>query len=148
MNLNINVFDHISEDEIKDIVKETLVNQLKDQIKRETDRLIGNAAYYCAYRVLDDLLTPEQVEMVRENTIKILNGMTESTVFHRSYWNKEPHSTAYNIMDNTVITNREEIIRKTSQVISNFNFEEKLEDNCLNILQDAIIEKLSRKREE
>lgn len=144
--IEIDIDNYLSASEIKEIVKDMLISQLKYKIEREADRLLSNLAYYQAEAVINSLLTDEQKVMVNDKTTKIIQNMAEHTVFYRD-WRGSPDN-AVRILNKAVNDNAELITDKVKEVINNYPFEEKLEYGCLGILHDAIIKKLSKKEDE
>lgn len=145
--LTIEVSDLLTKEEIEERAREILIDQLKLKISRETERLLSNAAYYCAYRIVDDLLTDEQRKSIQDKTQSIINGLSEHTVFRRESWNRETTS-AYQILDKTVWENRDKIVSKTLKVIQEFDYHSKLDRDCADILMDSIIRKLEKQSNE
>lgn len=143
--IEIEINEIISKEEIEERAREILFNHLTQKIKEESDRLLGNAAYYCAYQIMDGLITNEQKEFIQNKTLKIIEEMSEHSVFRmKDLWHRD-HSVAFNEVESTVRNNREKVVDRVVSVIENFDYKGKLEDDCMEILKDAILKKLTTK---
>lgn len=147
-NFEVNIYDYFSEDEIKEAVKDQFLSYTKDKIAKDAERLLGNFAHFQAQKIVDELLTDDQKKMIQEKTEVILNNISSGTVFHKSWYHREPDSVALQILNQTVQSNRDSIIEKVVGIISSYDYEDKLHEDAANILKDAIIKKLSHKCEE
>ena len=148
MKIELEINDIISQEELKEIARETIISNMKYRIEKETDRLLGNMAWYKYESFCDAIFTEEQKELTRTKITALLNNLSESSVFHKSYWARDPNSQAYDIMQKCVYENKEKIEQQTIKILENYNYEEKLDNDCMGILHDSIIKKLSHKCED
>lgn len=145
MKIELEINDILSREEIEERAKEIFVDILKSKISQDSDRMLSNAAYYCAYQIMDGLITEDQKKFIQTKTLSVIEKMGSSDVFRaENHWREKP-SIAYMEIERAVSDNKEKIINNTISVIENFDYESHLSHDCLGILEGAIIKKLQAK---
>ncbi len=146
--IEVNIHDYFSEDELREMVRQQFLANVSGLLRSDAERILSNFAHFQAQKIVDELMTEDQKRLVQENTEKVLLQMSPGTVFHRSWYSRDPDSVAQQILNWTVEANRDAIIAKVTDTITGFNFEAALNDDALGILRSAILKKLSHKCEE
>lgn len=145
MKIELEISDILSREEVEERAKEIFIDILKSKISEDTDRMLSNAAYYCAYQIMDGLITEDQKKYIQAKTLSVIEKMDSRDVFRaESHWREKP-STAYKEIERAVNDNKEKIINNTISVIENFDYESHLSSDCIGILEGAIIKKLQAK---
>jgi len=145
VKLEFEVTDLMSKEEIEGHAKDIMIEVLRKKISEEAERLLTNAAYYCAYQIMDGVITESQKALIQAKTVTIIDKMSSSDVFRsETHWRDKP-SIAYLEIEKAVRENKERITDKTISVIENFDYESRLQDDCLGILEGAIIKKIQAK---
>jgi len=145
MNIEINLDNYLSEEEKKEIVYNCFRNRVSEKLTYDAERILNNMAHHQAEKIVNELLTEGQKNFIKEKTDKILSNFSENTVFYKSWYSREPHSIAYTIINDTVNQKRQEIIDRVVSLIENYDFNSRLDIDCVDILKDAIIKKLEKK---
>lgn len=144
--ITLNINDYISDYDMKEMIRLEVVRALRTKINAEADRLLGNLSHYQAQAIVDELLTEEQRELVKTKTLAIINDLGTYTVFHTDY-RGQGNNAVYQL--NQAVSENVSLIKdKVKEVIDNYPYADKLEDDCLGVLHDAIIKKLSKKDKE
>jgi len=124
MQININIDDYITEEEKAEIARDVFKRKLLDKSSDDWERIISNFAYNTVYQLVDAELDGKMAEKIKEKTIKVINELTEYSVFRRNdYWN-EIESPATKIMTEAILNNKALFAEKVEAVIGNFDEEE------------------------
>ena len=99
----IDIDMYLTEEEKKDLCKEYVREVLRSENNpSNTERVLGNIAYNAAYSILDDCLTPEMMNIVREKTIKSIQESSNFGIFRKKdAWGAE-NSPAYTEVLNAI----------------------------------------------
>ena len=99
----IDIDMYLTEEEKKDLCKEYVREVLRSENNpSNTERVLGNIAYNAAYSILDDCLTPEMMNIVREKTIKAIQESSNFGIFRKKdAWGTE-NSPAYTEVLNAI----------------------------------------------
>lgn len=82
--VTINIDDYLSEDEKKQIVTDEYRNLVAKSFdsRSEIDRILGNASYHAVWKITDDCLDGDSKEAVRLKVLKVIDNLTEYSVFY------------------------------------------------------------------
>jgi|WetSurMetagenome_2_1015567.scaffolds.fasta_scaffold00711_62 hypothetical protein len=143
MELTINVSDYMSDEEIKDMIRDEIKSNIMHRTDNDIERVLSNMSYYMAEQFIDSLLTEEQKDKIRSKTKEVINGLSSLTVFH-SASSYEKQSTGYSIMEKACKDFESEIRNKVKDIIDK-KVSKAIEDkiNFDDIFMDGIIDKLS-----
>jgi len=99
----IDIDMYLTEEEKKDLCKEYVREVLRSKNNHSNiERVLGNIAYNAAYAILDDCLTPEMMNIVREKTIKAIQESSNFGIFRKKdAWGTE-NSPAYTEVLNAI----------------------------------------------
>lgn len=128
--VNINLEDYLGRDEIKDIVIDVLRHHVKLYFEKEEqrDRILSNISYKIVFDMVDKHFDLNLSEILKEKVIKIINKLSEYSVFRTksSYENK--NSIAQNILEDAVKKNENLIHLKIKEIIEKVDYEKTLPD--------------------
>ncbi|MCK9577862.1 MAG: hypothetical protein M0R51_18295 [Clostridia bacterium] len=148
MELTINVSDYMSDDEIKNMVRDEIKSNIMHRTDNDIERVLSNMSYYMAEQFIDSLLTEEQKNKIRNKTEEVINKLSEFTVFYRGS-TYEKQSTGYTIMEKACkdfepeIRNKvKEIIDKKAgrEIIKKIAFDDRLMDGIIDKIADILTE--------
>ena len=143
MELTINVSDYMSDDEIKNMVRDEIKSNIMHRTDNDIERVLSNMSYYMAEQFIDSLLTEEQKNKIRNKTEEIINKLSDFTVFYRgsSY---EKQSTGYSIMEKACKDFEPEIRNKVKEIIDKKAGREIIKKIAFDDrLMDGIIDKIA-----
>jgi hypothetical protein len=116
MELTINVSDYMSDDEIRDIIRDEIKYNIKNWADNDAERILTNMSYKMAIGFIDKLLTEEQKSKIQIKTTEIIDKLSEYVVFYRgSSYDKE--SAGYAIMEKACRDFEPEIRNKVKEII-------------------------------
>ena len=88
MEININIEDYLSKEEIKEIAKEQISYAIKEKFRKESDieRIITNLSYEFLFKAVSEAIGKDSLEMIKDKVAELL--MDDS---HISYflWRKK-----------------------------------------------------------
>ena len=115
--MDINIEDHLSVDEMKEIARDVFRTKCEDKSKDEIDTLVTNAAYYIVSQMVDDHFDEGLDKKIRDKTIQVINGLTQYTVFHSGDRPYKNATTAHKLMEAAAHENKELIGRRVERAI-------------------------------
>lgn len=119
MGLEINIKDYLSESQISIIIGDELRKIVRDKLSSdaEVQRIIGNAAYYKAYDILDNAMPEGWVETVTSKIAKVISDTNSYSIFRYDWLSQKPQSEASRIVEKTVLDNKDKIIEKVNKIL-------------------------------
>lgn len=83
--MNFDIEEYLTEEDKKRIAQEVFRGYVSKQLNTETDlqRFISNTAYKLVSDHCDTLLTTSMESLLKSNVTKVVNGLTEYTVFRK-----------------------------------------------------------------
>lgn len=137
--MEINISDYLSHEEIKDICKEYVA----DTIRKGGERLVNNLAYECAWKILDETLTPEHFTLIKEKAEEILKDIKSYSVFRKAdAWGKG-ESIAYIELKKAIDNNQNLIHENVAAVVAKYDYESELRNNA-DMFSEFLIEALKK----
>ena len=135
--MEINIQDYLTHDEIKEIA----IEQVKGSLRQGGERLVNNLAYEVAFRIIDESLTDEMMEQVKNKVPEIIDGMSEFSIFRKpNAWERQS-SDAWDTLQTAMKENRDSIKDKVKETIENYNYESALTRNS-DFFTEMIVEVL------
>lgn len=127
--MNIDFKDYLSEDEVKEIVSDTLREEVRKHFRDEENakRLINNISHQVIWDEVDIIL-PNSKQIVIDNVVKTIKEKEDMSfyVFYNGDYGKK--SLGYQIMEDTVRDNKEAIKENISRTIINFDYKSEVWD--------------------
>ena len=133
MELKINLADYLSQDEIKEAVREQIKCEVSNLFRNEENakRLLSNLSYEIVFNEIDKVI-PNSRNLVIQKTESILNDIKSYQVFRdASYGGKK--SIAYELMENSVKNNVELLNEKVKETIINKDYSKEIWDKFENL---------------
>ena len=146
MEITINVSDYMSDDEIKEMVRDEIKSNIMHSTEDNIERILSNMSYNMATGFIDKLLTEEQKNKIRNKTEEIINGLSDFTVFH-SNQSYEKESLGYTIMEKACRDFEPEIRNKVKEIIDKkigreivkkIAFDDKMMDGIIDKIVDIL----------
>ena len=121
--MNIDFKDYLSEDEVKEIVSDTVREEVRKHFRDEDNaqRIISNISYQIIFDEIDKVI-PESKQMIIDKTIKAITDKEDMSfyVFYSGDYGKK--SLGYLIMEETVRDHKEVIKENIAKTILNFDY--------------------------
>jgi uncharacterized membrane protein YheB (UPF0754 family) len=92
MNLEINIKDYLSEEEIKEVCKDTIRNCIKEKLNKEEDiqRFLTNSSYHFVWSAVEELCPENMKELITNKIPEIIKGLSTYHVFRKKdVWDKD-----------------------------------------------------------
>lgn len=117
--ITINYTDYLDVDVIKNICVEVL----RSKLNKEAERILSNMSYDIAHGIINEILTPEQLDMVKKKTEDILSDVSSYNVFRaKNVWDRD-ESVAYKALREAMVENTPLIHEKVKEAIINHDYE-------------------------
>jgi hypothetical protein len=146
MTIDINIDDYVSEEEKKDLCLEYIRETLRGD-KNHEERVLSNMAYNSAYKLLDEALTEEQKNKIKQKVAKIIADETNFGLFRKkNAWGQED-SEAYLEVKKAVVEHKHLINGLVKKAILEKDYEKEIPktyDIIGEIIGDAILKGLSK----
>lgn len=139
--VTFNVADYLSEDEMKNIAAQEFRAVCKNSSSQNFERIISNAAYYLVGDLVDQHFDGKLIEVLKINTIKVVEGLSSHTVFSPpSAWDRAA-SKGFEHLQSLLDEQKPLIAERLKAVIENYNSED-LREMVERQVGQAIIAKL------
>lgn len=123
--MEVNIQDYLSNNEIKEIVKEQFANRVSKIFNTEydTERIIGNLSYKFIWKVVDEEIGDNFQNRIKEKVVKIINDLTDFCVFRRKSDYEKEESIGQKILNEAVQENADIIKNKVKKHLENLDDE-------------------------
>ena len=117
--MEINISDYLSQSQMEEIVVDELRRIVRQKLSSDSEvqRIIGNAAYYKAYDILDNSLPEGWVKTVTGEVAEIVNDAKYYNIFRYNWSTNMPESQASRIVEQTVVENKDKIIKAVNEIL-------------------------------
>lgn len=150
MNINIDICDILSEDEIKSAAMEAIKGMVVKQFsgsEEKLHRLITNLCYDFVFEMVNRQFDGKLAELIKAKVPVIIDGLSSYHVFRRKdAWDKED-STAYKILQEEMMSSHPLIRARVEQIIQEYPFEELKRDEIGDVVYQCIMDRLFPPRE-
>lgn len=139
--MEINFKDYLSEEEIKEIVKDEFRIKIRNEMnsEAETNRIISNLCYQFVWDMVDKQIEGSLEVILRDKIINIIKEMTDFCIFRKAdAWDKK-ESLGQKILEQAIIDNSEIIKQKVKSYLKN------LDENNNYIFGEAVKEAIITK---
>lgn len=150
MNININIEDYLSKEEIKDECKMAIRHSIYDKYKKEAelDRLISNLSYEFIFTEISQCINEDVKTLIRNKVIELLNdgSSIRYELFRKAdAWDRET-SVGYKILEQAIKDSESLIREKVTTTINNYDFGNSWEirDKIMDCVTSIIDERLFR----
>jgi len=119
--MDIKFEDYLSLEEQKEIVVDVFREKCLQKFTLDSERIFSNAAYSIVTKLVDEQMNGKMAELITANTIKVINELSEYTVFKRpDAWDKGA-SEAYKLLQKIVIESEPLIKEKMQTIVDNLD---------------------------
>jgi hypothetical protein len=141
MEININIENYLTEQEIKEIAKEELSSMIRQHLKEESNikRIITNVGYEFIFKEISETIGEDSFEKIKNKVVELLEDDSHIKYLlwrKKDAWENE-ESPAVTILNQSIKDNREKIENKVSQLIDDYDFSE-VKDEMYDIVCEAI----------
>jgi hypothetical protein len=145
--MEIQVEKYLSEDEIKEIIKEEIRYKIQSVIRKDDDldRILANTYYETVWMMVEETLEEDKAlkDLIRKNTLKIINELSRYSVFReKDCYNKE--SLGQTLLNQAVTDSKDLINNRVAEIITDLDKEDlkcRLEDLMYQVVEDRLIGK-------
>jgi len=140
--MELKIEDYLSEEEIKEIAKQAVIIKVREAIRKDDlARIISNSAYHFIWKVVDEQIDGNLIDIIKEKTIKIINELSSYCIFRqRDAWQNED-SKAYTYVQQAIEDNKEVIFNRVKESMMNINTEvimDRLNDLIYQVIEDKL----------
>ena len=151
MEVNIDVYDVASEEEVKeaalDAVRSLVVRQFSGA-EENLNRLITNLSYSYVFEMVNKQFDGNLNEILKNKIVDIINKLSTYTVFQKKdAWEKED-SVAYKALQKEMENARPLIKNRVEQIIQDYPFHELDQDEIGEVVYQCVMDKLFSKETE
>lgn len=150
MNIDINIEDYLSKEEIKDECKMAIRHSIYDKYKKEAelDRLISNLSYEFIFTEIAQCINEDVETLIRNKVIELLKdgSSIRYELFRKAdAWDRET-SVGYKILEQAIKDSENLIREKVTTVINNYDFgsSQEIYNKIMDCVTSIIDEKLFR----
>ena len=150
MNIDINIEDYLSKEEIKDECKMAIRHSIYDKYKKEAElnRLISNLSYELLSKQISECINKDVETLIRNKVIELLNdgSSIRYELFRKAdAWDRET-SVGYKILQQAIKDSENLIREKVTTVINNYDFgnSQEIYDKIMECFTSIIDERLFR----
>jgi len=147
MNVNINVYDVASEEEVKQAALDVIRHEVFKTFNKENDldRLISNLSYEFVFNMVNEQFNGNLENLLKEKITEILNDLSSYTVFRRKdAWDRD-ESIATKILNEECANARPLIKQRVEQIIEQYPFNELKNDEIGEVVYECIMDRLFNK---
>ena len=118
MNLEINVSDYLSDEEIKDVIKDEIRSRIRQFSKNDIERIISNSAYEVVWKAVDNVYDDNTQEILRNKVVEQIRGFSNFNLFRvPDAWQKTANM-PYTTLCDVVKDNRDLLDLKVKESVS------------------------------
>ncbi|UUW39890.1 hypothetical protein VP14_203 [Vibrio phage VPMCC14] len=115
--MEIKLEDYLSEEEIKDTLRQALRDKCEAYLENNFERMVSNAAYHCVWQSIDEVIDGTFKQQLEDNVQKVMKNFNGFNLFRKpDAWDREPNS-AYKLLMESVSTNKHLIDERVQEVI-------------------------------
>lgn len=145
LNIELNILDYVSSEEIKDAVlgaiKSSVAMQYSGQ-ETELNRMVTDISYELVFEMVNKQFDGNLKQILKDKTFEIINDLSSYTVFRRkSEWEKED-SIATKILNEECANLRPIIKQKVEEIVDSYPFNELRKDEIADVIHECIMNRL------
>lgn len=154
MNIDINIENYLSKEEIKNECKMAIRHTIYDKYKKEAelDRLISNLSHEFLFKQISECINKDVEALIRNKVIELLNdgSSIKYELFRKAdVWDRET-SVGYKILQQAIKDSENLIREKVTAVINNYNFGNNQEIynkimDCITLIIDERLFRIEKK---
>lgn len=134
MEIKMNVFDYLSEDEVKEIVMEEVKSSVHECVSKmfkdedEIARILTNSSYSCVQSEVDKLV-PDYKDKIASGVKKLIDGNNYhyEVFYHDDYTNRDTLGMKY--LNEVVTNNKDKIKERVETAISEYDVTKLIENS-------------------
>jgi hypothetical protein len=150
MNINIDVYEIATQDEIKGAVLDALKSIVIQQFsgtEENLNRLITNLSYRFVWEMVNRQYDGKLDATLRTKISEVINSLSPYTVFSRKdAWQKE-ESVAYKALQEEMANSRPLIKSRVEQIISEYPFNELKDNEIGEVVYQCVMDRLFKRDE-
>ena len=139
MQINVNINDYLSNDEIKEVIKGELREIIRRRSSNDIERIITNSAYDVVWSAVDEAFDGESLSILKDKVIGVIGEMSSFTVFRKP--------DAWNRAENTPYSELMKVVKSNSHLLENAVVDQMKtlsKTQISKIVADVMKEKLSK----
>lgn len=150
--LMIDIYEHLTEEEITEICKEEVRRQIRMQFANNTEatnrRLISNISYQEVFDEISAFIGEDVREMLKDTIIKIIQdkNAVRYMLFQRKDNFAYKNSPAVDMLDEITADNRGLIEQKVREAIEKYEFRD-VQDEIYKVAQEVIYKRIFGKED-
>ena len=144
--MNINIEDYLTEEEIKEIVKEEFRDKIKESLRRNgVTTWIANMGYKNVLEIINTEI-PEYETLVKEKTKEVIEGLSSYSVFRKADLVDREDSLGQKYLEKSVEENKEIINNKVIKIFNELGKQD-ISYEISNIIEEKIENMFTKKVE-
>ena len=143
MNIEVNIHDYFSDDDIKDVLRTAIYDEIKESISydKSLTTFIANLSHKYVFKMVDDIVK-ENIGTGIEDSIKqkvpeIINDLSSYSIFReKDNWQKE--SVGQKLLNEAVIKNKDLLEDKVKELLVKEYNKYNAGDDFADLLSDVV----------
>ena len=149
--IKIKIEDYLSQEEIKENARDTLINRYREQLRKEADieRVLTNLTSEYVFKLLESVFPDKDIEQLIRNKVKeTIEESTSYYVFRRKDAWERTESPAVEILDDECRKSKSLIKAMVEKRISEYPFEELDKGDIAYTISEVITDRLFKSEKE
>ena len=135
--MEIRIENYLDEDEIKQIVKEELRDEIRKEIKDiGVSTIISNIGYHHVFEIMNKEIDGYE-EQVKEQVKKIIEGLTSYSVFRKKDLYEHEDSLGQKYLEKSIEENKDIINNKVVQILNELGKDD-ISFEIMTIIEDKL----------
>ena len=135
MEMQINVEDYLSKEEITEMIR----YQLNVAIRKDAERILSNTAYAVVFEAVDKALDNKAKDIIKEKTLDLINNLSAFFLFRRADDWGGKSSVGQEIIDKALVDNTATIYKRVESIIAELNIEDRITQRVDDSLEDILL---------
>lgn len=115
--MDIKLEDYLTDDEIKEVLKQSLREKCNSYLEGNFERMVSNAAYKVVWESVDEVIDGTFKQQLEDNVKKQMKNFNEFNLFRKpDAWDREPNN-AYKLLMESVHNNKHLIDERVQEVV-------------------------------
>lgn len=122
MNIEINIHDYLSDDDVKDVLRKAIYDEIKESIRydKSLTTFISNLSYKYVFNMVDEIVK-ESIgtgieESIKQKVPEIINDLSSYSIF-RAKDNWQTESVGQKLLNEAVIENKDLLKDKVKELL-------------------------------
>ena len=145
MNIEVNIHDYLSDDDVKDVLRKAIYDEIKESIRydKSLTTFISNLSYKYVFNMVDEIVK-ESIgtgieESIKQKVPEIINDLSSYSIF-RAKDNWQTESVGQKLLNEAVIENKDLLKDKVKELLVKEYNKYNAGQDFANLMSDVVYE--------